>query len=278
MTLIDPYAKQIKEDVEVKPKHIVICYSGGLDSLLMERFALHYYPDAKITRLFVDHGQESVKAEIDALPEGTVIRKLDWLGDDVSVGAVAKKSDPQAGAIYIPGRNGVIALIAASQFIPDQIWMGTLVDECNKQATDKNDEFLVNINFLITGMMSPFKTWDHRRDPVRFPFVERGWTKTDALREALARKLVTVEEVKATTSCWHNETGLPCGQCKQCFKRALIMNQFQIDEVHAGLHPLHPDNKHTAELISKYTAITEPNADETEVIRLINMFFATRES
>ncbi|QFR56590.1 hypothetical protein CPT_Mendera_041 [Stenotrophomonas phage Mendera] len=247
-------------------KKILILYSGGLDSMMMEKLAQWTNPTAEITCVFYEHGQDSLEAEIAALPWYVKRRKIDWLDGDVK--AVPKKSDPFAGAIYIPGRNLVFAVTAASQFLPDEIWMGTLFDECNEQATDKNNIFLEKTNAVLKYVLSPFGN-----PVVKFPFVERGWTKTDALGWLLARGVVSKEDIAKTTSCWHND-GLPCGECKQCLKRALIMDQFDIYEHHAGLHPLDPTNKFCADLIEQYEACLEPNIDEREVQRLIRSWRA----
>lgn len=254
-------------------KKIVILYSGGLDSMMMEAYAKWKHPDAEIKCVFFDHGQESVVSEIEALPEHVGIRYVDWLSDDVK--AVAKHSDPFAGAIYIPGRNLVFGAIAACQYLPDEVWMGTLADEANEQATDKNQIFLDKLNDTLKYVLSPFKE-DVR---VVFPFVDQGWTKSDALRFLLEKNLVSTEDIRKTTSCWHNISGVPCGECKQCFKRALILDQFEIEEKHASrYHPLDMDSEFGQNLMRQYLDCENPNADEREVQRLIRAFLQSPEA
>lgn len=262
-----PAVEDETPDHDSPKRKIVICYSGGLDSMMMVALAKHRHPDAEIICLFFDHGQDSAEAEIAALPSFVKVRVVDWL--DHEVRAVPKKSDPFAGPIYIPGRNLVFGALAACQYLPDEVWMGTLWDECNEQATDKNLVFLDKLNDTLKYALSPFTNSTR----VVFPFVDAGWTKTEALRYLLNVGAVSKDDIAKTTSCWHNVTGTPCGLCKQCVKRALIMNQFGIVEKHESeFHPLDPANEYAANLIAQYEAAVDPNIDEMEVRRLIKFW------
>lgn len=245
---------------------IVILYSAGLDSLLMHHFAKMWYPDTEIKCLYYKHGADSEDKEIALLPDFVEVRVIDWLGENCK--PVSKKSDPFAGNIYIPGRNMVFATLAASQELPDQIWMGVLRDENNEAATDKNSEFLSRVNGLIGYVLSPF----HYGPRVVFPLDEHGWTKSLALRAALDSGL-SVEDVKKTVSCWHfnTEKNLPCGECKQCLKRALVFKSVGLEEEHVAESPLVSQwGKYLqTQYLSK--APLERNADEEEMTRLINL-------
>ena len=244
---------------------IVILYSGGLDSMMMEKLAKYQYPDAEIIKIFFKHGQESEAMELSHLPEDVIIRNVDWLDENVK--AVSKLSDPMAGNIYIPGRNLIFACLAACQYLPDEIWLGVLDDECNNQATDKNREFQRLTNDVLSYVLSPFT----KTTKLIFPFVDREFTKTKSLKYLLDNKLISHNDIKKTTSCWFNYNK-PCGSCKQCLKRALILNQFDIIEEHEGMHPLNKDNLITKELINLYKTTKNPNKDEIEMLRLINLF------
>lgn len=253
-------------------KKIVILYSGGLDSMMMKAYAKWKYPDAEVKYVFFQHGQESEKSEIGMLPEDVVIRRVEWLDDEVT--AVPKKSDPFAGAIYIPGRNLVFGALAACQYLPDEVWMGALADEANEQATDKNLTFLELLNDTLHYVLSPFKDQVN----VRFPFVDEGWTKSDALRTLIDAGVVSKEDIASTTSCWHNIDALPCGECKQCYKRALILHQVGIEEEHASAyHPLDKNSEFGQNLQRQYLDCENPNEDEREVQRLIRAFLGTAE-
>lgn len=244
---------------------IVILYSGGLDSMMMEKLALNQYPDAEIIKIFFKHGQESEQTEMSLLPDDVIVKNVDWLDNNIQ--PVSKLSDPMAGNIYIPGRNLVFAVLAACQYLPDEIWLGVLDDECNGQATDKNNIFRHMTNVVLQYVLSPFK----KDVKLIFPFVQREWTKTRALYYLLQHNIVSKEDISKTTSCWFNY-GKPCGSCKQCLKRALILNQFDITEEHDGLHPLDKDNTITQNLINMYKNTKNPNYDEQEMLRLIKSF------
>ena len=246
-------------------KHIIILYSGGLDSLIMKKLSERDYPDARVTGLFFNHGQDSLDAELQSLPYWVIVKRMDWLGNDIK--PVAKKSDPFAGAIYIPGRNLVFCVLAACYYQPDEIWLGVLADENNDQATDKNDKFVSLTEDALNYVLSPFK------DSVKivFPLSDRGWTKTDAIKSLMDSGHLSEEEIKATTSCWFNN-GKPCGECKQCLKRALVLRNFGIVENHAGTHPLFPDNTFGQNLMNQYMECSNPNEDEKAMQRLIVAF------
>lgn len=246
--------------------NIVILYSGGLDSLLMEKLAKRDFPDAKVIGLFFNHGQDSLDREVKFLPDWVKVKNIDWLGDEIK--PRSKKSDPFAGAIYIPGRNLVFAVLAACYYQPDEIWVGTLADENNKDATDKNDIFIQKTEEVLDYVLSPFV--DHVK--IVFPLSDRGWTKTDAVKSLLESGHLTVEEILRTSSCWFHTANKPCGICKQCLKRALVLRNFGIIESHETYHPLDSLNSVTKSMMDNYLRVENPNADESAMVRLIRAF------
>lgn len=247
--------------------NIVILYSGGLDSLMMERLARREFPNSKVTGIFFDHGQDSLKKEIESLPAWVKVKKIDWLGEEIK--PKEKKSDPFAGAIYIPGRNLVFCVLSACYYQPDEIWLGVLADEDNRDATDKNVTFVQKTEDVLRYVLSPFT--DNVR--IRFPLAENGWTKTDALKSLFDSGHLTRDDVLQTSSCWFHFGEKPCGGCKQCLKRALVLRNFDIEEEHEGLHPLDPNNRYCSNLISGYLQKENPNADERAMQRLIAAFY-----
>lgn len=240
---------------------ITILYSGGLDSRILYHFAKISNPDAEITCVYYKHGAESEPAELASLPDFVQVRTIEWLSDKIQ--PLAKESDPFATAVYIPGRNLVFACLAASQELSDEIWMGTQFDEDNESATDKNEFFRSKTSELLTYVLSPFK----KSVILRFPFVEERFTKMDAVKWALTNGL-SEEELKRTTSCWHNKNGLQCGQCKQCLKRFLIFSLNDIEEDYI-IHPLKCEEqiKRINDYMQKYKDGTS-NIDEETVANL----------
>lgn len=246
-------------------KKIVILYSGGLDSFMMYHYAKKTHPEAEIKCLFFKHGQDAEEDEIKSLPDFVTVRTVDWLGSEIK--PVAKKSDPFAGNIYIPGRNLVFTVLAASQELPDEVWMGTMWDEDNIQATDKNEHFRTETSALLTYVLNPFI--DHVN--IRFPFVELEFTKEKLVAWALENG-ITPEEMKATVSCWHQHGGRPCGTCKQCLKRNLIFGLNGFEEEYDIEPTKSPEAQET---MLAYLHCKNPNRDERVVIDMLKRYFTT---
>lgn len=240
---------------------IVILYSGGLDSFILKKYAENMYPYDEVKCLYYAHGAESESQEIKRLPSFVEVRKIDWLGDKIH--PVAKLDDPFAGSIYIPGRNLVFSVLAASQELANEIWMGTVWDEDNPGATDKNETFRNDTGKLLTYVLSPFI----KDVQIRFPFVELEWTKDHCVNWAL-KNGVLIESLKSTVSCWHHD-GLPCGRCKQCFKRWFIFFLNGFEEKYKE-EPIF--SKYGKEMIKMYLDAWHSktmNQDETEVAKNI---------
>lgn len=247
---------------------IVIAYSSGLDSRIMLHYAQKKYPDAEIKCIYYAHGADSEEQELSLLPEFVEVRRIDWLNDKIR--PVAKKEDPFAGAIYIPGRNLVIATLAACQELADEVWMGTLYDEVNPKGTDKNDMFRYSASAAISYALSPFIDGV----TVRFPFAEERWTKADAVQWALNNGM-SKQEILDTTSCWHRVKGeKPCGRCKQCFKRQLVFRLNGLEE-ECKEDPL--DSDFGFDLAYGYLrAVYEEhsnNADELNVVSMLTKLY-----
>ncbi|MCK5020085.1 MAG: 7-cyano-7-deazaguanine synthase [Candidatus Peribacteraceae bacterium] len=251
------------------PKKITILYSGGLDSYLMYHWAKIHQPTAEVECIFYQHGQESEQAEIDVLPDFVKVRKIDWLGKDIQ--PVAKKSDPFAGAIYIPGRNLVFGVLAACQSLPDEIWMGTVWDEDNQQATDKNDRFKTVTSSLISYVLSPFTD----AVEIKFPFVEAEMTKEDLVRWALTNGITKEQLINDTVSCWNQVDDKPCGACKQCTKRMLVFGLNGFSEPY-NIHPMKSVRQQKNMMAYIQAAIDHPNEqnrDEANMVDMIVRYF-----
>jgi len=248
------------------PNKLVILYSGGLDSLIMRHYAKITYPMAEVVCIYYKHGAASEEKELSTLPDYVQVRTVDWLNDKCK--PVAKKDDPFAGAIYIPGRNLVFSALAACQEVADEVWMGTVWDEDNPKGTDKNETFRHDTSELLSYVLSPFI----EKVTVRFPFVELEWTKVDSVRWALANGL-SKEEILNSVSCWNHTDGKPCGVCKQCVKRALVFNLNGFSE-ECKVNPL--EGEFGMQLLEQYLTayVNEPektkaNRDENNVVNMI---------
>ena len=238
---------------------IVILYSSGLDSYLLYQYAKIYYPEAEVKCLYYKHGAEAEEIEILKLPKYVDVRTIDWLSDEIK--PLAKKDDPFAGAIYIPGRNLIFSSLAACQEIPDEIWMGTVWDEDNEKGTDKNEKFRNDTSRLLSYVLSPFLS-DVK---IRFPFVEEGWTKLDCLIWALNNN-IQPNDITNTVSCWIQRGDVPCGTCKQCFKRALNFLSVDLKENYF-VDPIYSDSG--KKYIEMYLSSNSTNRDEMNVKKII---------
>jgi 7-cyano-7-deazaguanine synthase in queuosine biosynthesis len=251
---------------------IVILYSGGLDSFILKKYAEFYYPFAEIKCIYYKHGADSEEEEIKQLPSFVEVRTIDWLNKEIR--PVAKKDDPFAGSIYIPGRNLVFTILAASQELPDKIWMGTVIDEDNIHATDKNEHFRDSTSQLLQYVLSPFKD----SIEIDFPFVRNNLTKEGCVRWALSYNVTTTEELKKTVSCWHHKGNKPCGRCKQCFKRWFVFflngfsEEYDKDPVFSEY-----GKEMIAQYFKKVYHDKNANADEINVVRMISSAVLTED-
>jgi|SRR6185437_14709644 len=208
---------------------ILILFSGGLDSLTMKRYADVMYPDAEVTCVYYDLGQEYAHKEMAVLPSFVEKLKLDWLDQNTT----SKGKDGSAsGSIYIPGRNLALAVNAACKYLPDEVWMGALLGETHDNATDKNWEFLNRASETLSYVLSPFKPSGVK---VRFPLAEGGFNKLTATKWALEHG-ISKEEVLRSSSCLSGEEG-NCGSCIVCFRRWGIFRQLGFEENY-NVHPL----------------------------------------
>lgn len=212
-------------------KRILILFSGGLDSYILYHMALQE-KGAIVEAIYWDHGHTAAKSEMARLPKFVKVRKVDWLNK--VEGLFSKEGDP-SGPIYIPGRNLVFIVLSACEELPDEIWIGALLEENHDGGTDKNNIFLQKTTELLKYTLSPFK----EDIKVRAPFVERGLTKYKAVKWALENGL-TINNIIKTISCYQQENAEnlePCGNCKQCLRRFAIFYDLGFNEQYLE-HPL----------------------------------------
>lgn len=215
-------------------KKIVICFSGGLDSFLLYKLYTHQYSEYECKCIFYDIGQPYLDKEIQSIKKSAIpveIRKIDWLNNQSKM---ISKNGSLSGDIIIPGRNAVLATLAACQEQPDEIWMGALQGEIHDKSTDKNYEFIDRWNYLMQYVLQI-------NVKLRFPFADMGFGKYEMIEWALQNNFVTKEQLLQTSSCLSGESG-KCGKCIVCLRRWGIFNQFGFDEQY-NIFPLNvPEN------------------------------------
>jgi 7-cyano-7-deazaguanine synthase in queuosine biosynthesis len=223
-----------KQMTQSAPKRIVILYSGGLDSLIMRHWAKVHEPDAEIILAHFDIGQPYSEKEFKALPAEVDIRKVDWLRSEADL----KGKGNTTGNIYIPGRNMTLASLAASIYVPDEIWMGALKGEMHDKATDKNLEFRNRANYAFKYVFSPFE----KLCRVSFPLGEAGLTKLSATKWYLDNG-GSIDAIVKSSSCLSGEPG-NCGLCHVCVRRWGIAYQLgYVEREQFNVHPMHGGNR-----------------------------------
>lgn len=223
-------------------KSVAILYSGGLDSLIMRHYAdVHSY---KVRCLWYDIGQPYNEKELAALPSFVERRTLEWLtplagNSTVSPVDGIKGKGNETGQIYIPGRNAVLVTAAACMTLADEIWLGALLGETHKAATDKNEEFRALVSSMLEYTLKPFR--QDRLDPIRvnFPLAEAGFNKLTSVAWALKTGL-SKGQILSTSSCLSSEPG-NCGHCVVCLRRWGIFSQLGFSEEY-NVPPLEQDS------------------------------------
>ena len=205
-------------------KKIVILYSGGLDSFIMKKLAES--KGYETTLVHFDIGQGYSKKEMDAIHNSgydVEIRKVDWLRPNQELSG---KQENNSGNIFIPGRNLVLSTLAASIYLPDEVWMGGLKGEDHAKATDKNKTFIDKTNDTWSYVYSPF-------NPVPklvFSLVEQNWGKFQAVQWLYENGHATKEEILSTSSCLSDSESKNCGHCVVCCRRKYIFKQLGFEE------------------------------------------------
>jgi len=199
----------------------------------MKRIAEVTEPNAQVKCIYWHHGQPVAEKEIATLPKDVEVRKVDWLNLDGKT-TVAQKGRRE-GAIMIPGRNLVFAVLSACEELPDEVWIGALHGETHKKGTDKNFVFLERTEELLNYVIGPFLQNDLT---IRFPLAEMELNKSKEVTWALNNGL-TKEQLTATRSC-HDSNSNGCGNCIQCFKRWCAFGENGFSENY-DVHPLQSD-------------------------------------
>lgn len=217
-------------------RNIIICYSGGLDSFLLWQLYKHQYSNTNNCKcIFYDIGQPYVNKELKSIKDSGVevqIKKIDWLDNNSKM---IGKEGSLSGDIIIPGRNALLATMAACQEQPDEIWMGALQGEIHEKSTDKNYKFLDKWNNLMQYVLQ-------KNVVLKFPFADMGFGKFEVIEWALKNAYVTKEQLINTSSCLSGEDG-KCGKCVVCFRRWGIFYQLGFSEEYTVFPLSAPQNK-----------------------------------
>lgn len=220
-----------------KNKTILLLYSGGLDSYLLYKLWESEYPSHNLICLNYNLGQEYADKELHSIHkliqsgevDGNkfVFKNIDWLDDSSTL---IGKENSLSGNIIIPGRNAVLATLAACNYLPDEIWMGALKGEDHEKSTDKNETFRTLINSQLQYVLQ-------KNIEVRFPFIERKMGKYEIVDWALNDLKIPLETLTSTSSCLSGESG-NCGKCVVCFRRWGIFYSLTGMTENYNVHPM----------------------------------------
>lgn len=218
-------------------KELLILFSGGLDSyLLYKLWEKEYSKTHNLTCVFYDIGQPYAQKEMESI-ENLIdknlidtskikFRSIDWLSEKPHLNG---KKGSLSGNIFIPGRNSVLATLAACQYLPDEIWMGALKGEDHEQSTDKNETFRTLWNSQMQYVLN-------KKIKLKFPFIERKWGKYELIRWAL-KNGESLDNLENTSSCLNGESG-KCGKCIVCLRRWGIFMQLTGLSAKYNTHPM----------------------------------------
>lgn len=249
-------------------------YSGGLDSLIMRKLAQLEYPDYEVIYVYYDIGHDYSWKEKAVLPSDVIVHDMSWF----NAKGVGKEGN-NTGNCFIPGRNMVFATLAASQYLPTEIWLGALQGEIHLRATDKNYEFAWQASLTLSYVLSPFI----KKVSIIYPLAERGWGKLQATEWALEHGMR--DEVLRSSSCMEGESG-NCGRCATCARRWGIFTQleakynireeYNVHPVESGVH-----NKMFVEMIDEYLNPSKtPHYDSFrvgEIVPALQIYFGTND-
>jgi len=209
------YPKIGVTQIPCEPRNVVLV-SGGLDSTI--GYFMWLAQGREPTGLYIDFGQKYKEAELYAMRQ---------LGIHFEEETIALSVENRVGewAHIIPARN-MIALLHAAQKGSNAILFSVVNGESPPRGGDKSDRFIT----LMDDML-----------PQRI-YTMRERTKAQWVRFAIDQKIMTIEQLLKTYSCFEGTVGVQCGRCQSCLRRyiAFAYNDIPDDEIlwNYEVHPL----------------------------------------
>lgn len=204
-----------------RPKKVLL-YSGGMDSLMLDRLL---QPDI---RLYV-HSQTPYAAQERACVEA--LERMSATGPVTHLANALDLSPFERDDAIVPNRNAHLVLLA-SHYGDEVLLAGVSGD----RSTDKDDEFCQRITALLDYMWSESHWCEGRRFAVSVP--GKSQTKTQ-LVAAYLKAGGTAESLLRSYSCYEGEA-LHCGHCKPCFRKwvALVNNGIRVPAGYFKSNPI----------------------------------------
>jgi 7-cyano-7-deazaguanine synthase in queuosine biosynthesis len=208
--------------------NLVICQSGGLDSLIMYHYAVASKSFEEITCVHVRFGQAYSTKEYDAITRvGPWFPKVEIIDIEGLMPLIERRLSNQ----IIPSRNVMLSVIGS--MIADTVWLGVLDGEQLGKEHDKSDRFFQDTQSLLSFTNEFFQPTTTIETPFRH--LSKGETIQWALEHGIPKEILF-----ETTSCYH-PTRLKCGECLTCVKRAMAFLENGIIEPGYSQNPFDSD-------------------------------------
>ncbi len=233
-------------------RNICILYSGGINSVLMDAIASSEFLNT--TCVYYNFGEFHSQKEMGNLPNDVLDRNMSFIG----------KNSNQ----YVESKNACMIMAAATEFSPDEIWLGSVLGEMTDHDTDKNVGFQTRINNVFSCVPSNTKVIQ-----LMYPLAEMSLTKLGAVRYCLEKGLLTIEQLKSSLSCTSNENG-HCGKCIQCARRFCIFTQMGIKD-DFNVHPFNPNNEEILKMVENMKNVFHDGWDTKYTKELVREILPT---
>ena len=194
---------------------VSICFSGGLDSMIMYHYAIAAGKDPVC--IYVDLGHPYAHKEREAMARDSKwMPKVEILDLSTLFPLIEKRMSNQ----IIPSRNVLLSVIGG-MFSPE-VWLGALDGEQLGKEHDKSPRFFEDTSKLLSFTNEFFQP----ETKIVAPFAKLS--KSETLQWALWYG-IPLDELLATSSCYDGTEG-KCGRCLTCVKRRLAFLANDIDE------------------------------------------------
>jgi 7-cyano-7-deazaguanine synthase in queuosine biosynthesis len=193
-------------------KNVSIMISGGLDSYIMDRYAI--VNGFTSTLIYVNLGHPYVESEKRA------IEIAGFEAIEINMEALYPAIESRLSNQIIPSRNMLFAVIGS--MFNSRVWLGALDGEQHGKEHDKSRRFFGDASDLLSYTNEFFQD----ETVVETPFSHL--TKAGTIKWALTTGGISKEDLLRTSSCYSGHK-VPCGVCLTCYKRwaAFLLNDIE---------------------------------------------------
>ena len=187
-----------KEQVRDK---IVLLYSGGMDSLMIDYLMK---PDVLLNVNMQSSYDARERETFEFNKLNVDMNRMIYLHDELNL------KDYERDDAIVPNRNAHLVLLASHY--GETIWLGSVSGD---RSFDKDELFYRHMETLLNHMWQEQHWTEERRFTVSSPF--KDITKTRLVQEYLYSGGKS-ESLFESYSCYEGEE-LHCGHCKACFRK-----------------------------------------------------------